>query len=454
MDANTLAEIKSTLGESQCRANNYEAALRSYSEAIDLWPDSAAYYNNRAGCYYELLDPISALADVRHALRIDPGFDKAYVNVAKCCRVLGDLFGMESAVKKVFEADRNSTAVNEEQMALREIRRLEPFIRSTYDRMFFGATRVYLDYVLMMAPATVGYRILKAECLAYLNRCHDALEIAADVIRQYPTSADAIFVRGLCLFYTDNVEKCIPHFDTPCCLDPEHEKSKQMRIKAKKVKAMREEANRLFKMYRYREAYLVFTDALAIDVNNTVINSKLQYNRALVNTRLGFLVHAVEDCNNVLLLNGPCLKALVLRGQCLLKLGIFEEAVADFEVALTLESSEEIKKLWRDAKQGLQRLGCYGILGVGSNASDDDIRRAFYQKARLHHPDKHASDSNEKQEEERHKFLEVVGAYEMLSNGRKFSRDEIGQEMKASPDVEEMFRSFFWNESIPLNSGR
>ncbi|XP_017139419.1 dnaJ homolog subfamily C member 7-like [Drosophila miranda] len=427
MDANTLAEIKSTLGESQYRAKNYEAALRSYSEAIDLFPDSAAYYNNRAACYYELLDPGSALADVSHALRIDPGFDKAYVHMAKCCRVLGDLFGMESAVKKVFEADRNSTAVNEEQMALREIRRLEPFIKSTYDRMFFGATRVYLDYILMMAPATVGYRILKAECLAYLNRCDDALEIAADVIRQDPTSADAIFVRGLCLFYTDNVEKCIPHFEHALLLDPEHEKSKQMLIKAKKVKAMREEGNRLFKMYRYREAYLVFTDALAIDVNNTNINSKLQYNRAL---------------------------ALVLRGQCLLKLGIFEEAVADFKVALTLESSEEIKKLWRDAKQGLQRLGCYGILGVERNASDDDIRRAFYQKARLHHPDKHASDSNEKQEEERHKFLEVVGAYEMLSNGRKCSRDEIGQEMEASPDLEEMFRSFFWNESIPLNSGR
>lgn len=54
------------------------------------------------------------------------------------------------------------------------------------------------------------------------------------------TNADAVYVRGLCLYYGDNLEKGLTHFQRVLTLDPEHKNAKVMRIKAKNLKEKRE----------------------------------------------------------------------------------------------------------------------------------------------------------------------------------------------------------------------
>jgi molecular chaperone DnaJ len=56
----------------------------------------------------------------------------------------------------------------------------------------------------------------------------------------------------------------------------------------------------------------------------------------------------------------------------------------------------------------------YKILGVGKNASDDEIKKAYRKLARKHHPDQNAGD---KQAEER--FKEISQAYDVLSDPDK-----------------------------------
>lgn len=52
----------------------------------------------------------------------------------------------------------------------------------------------------------------------------------------------------------------------------------------------------------------------------------------------------------------------------------------------------------------------YEILGLGKNASTDDVKRAYRKKAMLYHPDKNGDhNANEL-------FIEVSEAYEILSN--------------------------------------
>jgi DnaJ-class molecular chaperone len=53
----------------------------------------------------------------------------------------------------------------------------------------------------------------------------------------------------------------------------------------------------------------------------------------------------------------------------------------------------------------------YEVLGVSNNASQADIRRSFRYLALKHHPDK-----NRNSEESKQKFMQIVEAYEILSD--------------------------------------
>jgi len=58
----------------------------------------------------------------------------------------------------------------------------------------------------------------------------------------------------------------------------------------------------------------------------------------------------------------------------------------------------------------------YEILGVEKNASADEIKKAYRQKALQHHPDRNPGDKASED-----KFKEAAEAYEVLSDADKKS---------------------------------
>jgi curved DNA-binding protein len=72
----------------------------------------------------------------------------------------------------------------------------------------------------------------------------------------------------------------------------------------------------------------------------------------------------------------------------------------------------------------------YDILGVDRDASPEDIRRAYRQLARKHHPDVSKKPGAED------RFKEISEAYEVLRDPEKRSRyDRLGRNWKAGEDV-------------------
>lgn len=54
----------------------------------------------------------------------------------------------------------------------------------------------------------------------------DFIVFISDVLRQDGLCADAVYVRGLCLYYQDNIDKAFQHFQQVLRLAPDHVKAR------------------------------------------------------------------------------------------------------------------------------------------------------------------------------------------------------------------------------------
>ncbi|XP_065075263.1 dnaJ homolog subfamily C member 7-like isoform X1 [Ochlerotatus camptorhynchus] len=446
----TLAEEKKNAGNELYKIKQYNGALQLYSEAINLCPDTPAYYGNRAATYMMIGDYKSALRDAKHSVQIDANFEKGYMRIAKCSLLMGDLIGTEQAIKKFLELDPSNQALRPELISLKQLRDLNEKVVNCYDKKDYRTCLYHCDNAIKIAPASTQYRLLKAECLALLERFEEAGDIAISIMQSNSTNADAIYVRGLTLYYSDNLEKGLLHFERALQFDPDHKKAKAMRIKAKQLKERKEKGNELFKSAKFKDAQLVYTEALALDPLNKEINSKLFYNRALVNSKLGNIRDAINDCTCALGVNERYMKALLHRAKLQYNLENFDECVKDYEKALKFEKTMEIKNLLKDAKLQLKkskRKDYYKILGITKQATEEEIKKAYRKRALVHHPDRHANATEEEKKDQEKKFKEVGEAYTILSDAVKKSRYDNGYDIEdldqSDVDPQQMFRQFF-----------
>ncbi|XP_063700555.1 dnaJ homolog subfamily C member 7-like [Culicoides brevitarsis] len=461
LKAATIAEERKNEGNTLYKVREYVDALRCYSDAVQLCPNNAPYLGNRSACYMMLGRYNEALKDARQSVQIDPNFEKGYVRVAKCCLALGDLVGAEQAIKKLLEiATNGENLVKTEVDQLKQLRGLEEKARECYDKQDYRTCLYQMEQALKLSPVCRKYQLMKGECLALLGRLDEANDIAITIMQVESSNADAIFVRGLTLYYGDNLDKGILHFERALALDPDHKHAKIWRTKAKSLREKKEKGNELFKNYKFRDALAMYNEALQIDPLNKDTNSKLYYNRALVNTKLGNLNDAVVDCNEALKINSSYLKALLKRAKCYYDLEKFEECVADYEAALKMDKTYEIKNLLRDAKLALKkskRKDYYKILGISKNASDDEIKKAYRKRALIHHPDRHSNASDAEKKEQEIKFKEIGEAYAILSDPNKKARFDSGQDLDDNMsggdfDPSNIYRQFFFDGSGPGSS--
>ncbi|XP_069705184.1 dnaJ homolog subfamily C member 7 [Periplaneta americana] len=446
-----LAELKKESGNQLYKTKKYQQAIPFYTEAIELCPDSPAYYGNRSACYMMLHQYKDALEDARKSVALDTSFVKGYIRIAKCSLALGDLTAADNAITTVKELNPGNTSILPEIQKLEVIRRFEEEGNKAYQKQDYRKVVFCMDRILEQVPCT-RFKLKKAECLAFLGRYQEAQEIANDILHVDKQNADAVYVRGMCLYYQDNVERAFSHFQHVLRLAPDHQKAMDIYKRAKALKQKKEEGNEVFKAGRFNEAYNLYTDALKIDPHNKSTNAKLYFNRATVCSKLGRLNEAVADCSSALELDENYLKALLRRAKCYMDLNDFEEAVRDYEKALKMDKSRENKRLLQEAKLALKkskRKDYYKILGVDKNASTDEIKKAYRKRALVHHPDRHANASDGEKKEQEKKFKEVGEAYGILSDPKKRARYDNGQDledmegMASDIDPNNVFQAFF-----------
>lgn len=95
---------------------------------------------------------------------------------------------------------------------------------------------------------------------------------------------------------------------------------------------------------------------------------------------------------------------------------ILDLSPKDFDSVISMYTQkQERKRRVQSSKPILSRrqLACK-ILGVSEHASKDEIKKAYRDLVKLHHPDRFASESKEQQEIAEQRFIEIQKAYEVL----------------------------------------
>ncbi|XP_064171178.1 dnaJ homolog subfamily C member 7-like isoform X1 [Anguilla rostrata] len=431
---------------------DYAEALNYYTKAIDASSKNASYYGNRAATLMMLNRHRDALEDAQQAVRLDDTFTKGHLREGKCHLCLGNAMAASRCFQRVLELEPDNTQVQQELKNAASILEYERMAEFGFEKRDFRMVVFCMDRALQSASACHRFKILKAECLALLGRYSEAQSVASDILRMDSTNGDALYVRGLCLYYEDCIEKAVLFFTQALRMAPDHEKARLACRNAKALKAKKEEGNRAFKEGNYDEAYKLYSEALTIDPNNIKTNAKLYCNRGTVGSKLNKLEQAIEDCTKAIKLDDTYVKAYLRRAQCYMDTEQYEEAVRDYEKVCQTEKTKEHKHLLKNAQLELKkskRKDYYKILGVEKTATEDEIKKAYRKRALMHHPDRHSAASVDVQKEEEKKFKEVGEAFTVLSDPKKRSRYDSGQDLEEDGmnmgdfDANNIFKAFF-----------
>lgn len=168
-----------------------------------------------------------------------------------------------------------------------------------------------------------------------------------------PSNIDAVYVAGLCAHYKGDLAKGLEYFERAFEINPNHHKTNVMRLKAKKLQEKKENGDELSKAGQFYEARKMYTEALHIDSLNANFNSRLYFNRALMDSKMGNNQSSIENLTNALNINPKYLKALLLRAKCYASEEQLEECIDDYECALDIEKSSAIEAALKAVKSAL-----------------------------------------------------------------------------------------------------
>lgn len=97
-------------GNAQLKVKQFEAALKSYSEAISLDPQNAIYYSNRAAANLRLSRFSHAVDDCKKAINLDPSFIRPRERLATAYRYLGMTRQEVDALRDTVALDSSNNA--------------------------------------------------------------------------------------------------------------------------------------------------------------------------------------------------------------------------------------------------------------------------------------------------------------------------------------------------------
>ncbi|KAI8979215.1 hypothetical protein BDF20DRAFT_487710 [Mycotypha africana] len=428
-------EIKNQANE-QYKQGQYAEAVKLYSQAIDISPKTATYYNNRAAALVMLKKYKEAANDCRTATELDPQNVKAFLRGGKCHLNMGNLEEASRLYNYALQLDSSiatsSAATQREFYNLQQVSQYMAQAQTFIANQQWGLARNSLDRAISFVDADVvpyHWKVMQAECALGEKNYSEASRIANSLVRLNNQNPDALYLRARVFYSQGDNQKTIAHCQEALRCDPDFRKARDLLKMAKTIEKQKEEGNTAFKAGQLDQAFEAYTSALEIDPANAHMNARLYSNRAAVLQKQKKFEEALVDCDKAIQLDDGFYKAYSRRAACYMETEQYEEAVKDYRKLVEVDASNrEYQNLLRKAELELkksQRKDYYKILGLSKSATDSEIKKAYRKLALQYHPDKNDGDAKAEA-----RFKEVGEAYAILSDPEKKARYDSGADLE------------------------
>ncbi|NXU71738.1 SGTB protein, partial [Oreotrochilus melanogaster] len=121
-------------GNNHMKEENYDAAVDCYTRAIELDPNNAVYYCNRAAAQSKLNKYSEAIKDCKRAIAIDPKYSKAYGRMGLALTSVNKYEEAVTSYQKALDLDpENDSYKSNLKIAEQKLRDMSSPVRLSFD---------------------------------------------------------------------------------------------------------------------------------------------------------------------------------------------------------------------------------------------------------------------------------------------------------------------------------
>ncbi|XP_072935499.1 dnaJ homolog subfamily C member 3 [Epargyreus clarus] len=426
----TPAEVNKhlELGRDFLARGQLSDALTHYHAAVEGDPNNYLTYFKRGTVYYALGKAKFALQDFSKVLELKADFAAARQHRANVYLKLAQYREAKEDYRVVALNDPyNEEAVTQYQRmdALAEDLRL---VEMYYRGRDYRSALELATQLLEASPWSAQLRQLRAECYIALNDLLSAVSDIRSVNRLQQDSTDGYYRLATLLYQLGRVTEALKEIRECLKLDPEHKKCFPFYKKVKKVDKLLLDCEEHSESKNFVGCIESANKVLKVEDEVTLVVFEARKWLCSCSTKEELYTEALPHCAAALALQRDA-RVLCDRGDALLGLDMFDDAIQSFKEALELEEGLQRAKDGLSRAQKLQKQSeqrdYYKILGVKRSASKQEIVKAYRKAAQKWHPDNFQGDEKKIAEK---KFIDIAAAKEVLTDAEKRAQFDAGSD--------------------------
>ncbi|GBG25077.1 DnaJ-like subfamily C member 7 [Hondaea fermentalgiana] len=360
-------------GNEHYAEKDYELAVAMYSQAIELEPQNAVFYGNRAAAQLMQARYKDAIADCDRAIELDPGYVRARVRAARASLALGDIEICKSHLGALVRQGKGHTDEVKEMLVLfAEYEQILEDCDIALSEENAEECERLTDRALQIAPASrriwMCKQALKLLRLGASSK-NQALKVPElqgvraeleGVVAAIESPVEAQALLAECYLYAKILLYCALTSESKILfaichkIDPADQRTLRRLEMIREMDTLLEKGATAFGSGDSEAAIKAFDAALQIDAENKAYNGRTFFRRAAANMALHRFRDAIVDCNRALI-NMPLYhKARVRRAHAFIRLGDYKTAVSDLEKTYRKEPTATILRELKSARSFLE----------------------------------------------------------------------------------------------------